>query len=290
MNKAYKLFSRKFIQSLLWSGLPEMKETKKKILSYLYPWVEEADTWASLGERILSQMKKDYRNEYVLKSELLNRYKNLQTLNEILIGGDSRTDFIVPHERGLTVYEIKSERDSLTRLEKQLLDYVPVFEHVRVLIDPSHFRKVTNLVDSNPLLSRVGVHLTSNEAYRLSKRIPLEELDFNKIFSCLWWSERQNLSDKPMYSQRKILNYWNSLPKEEAYQSFKRNLIARKYRRGAGVEWLNQIPQIFRPLLWKFRDLTKWEKQKLINYFNSPLPQGFKREKIVQGTENLKIS
>jgi hypothetical protein len=186
LANASKLFTRKFILSVLWDRFPQHKIIKQEIFFSLAPWVREGDSWETLGERIFSQMKKEYRNEYVLKSELLSEYQGYQTLNEIIVG-ESRTDFIVPHWRGLTVYEIKSEKDSLIRLEKQLLDYVPIFQHVRVLVeaDTKHYHKLNRLLHSNPLFKRVGINLTSDRAYRLSKQTPLEELDFDKIWSTL---------------------------------------------------------------------------------------------------------
>lgn len=64
---------------------------------------------------------------------------------------NSRVDFVringVSH-----AYEIKTEIDTIDRLETQLADYLTVFEYVTVVIHPKHLKKVMKLIPR-----RVGI-------------------------------------------------------------------------------------------------------------------------------------
>jgi hypothetical protein len=66
-----------------------------------------------------------------------------------------------------TVYEVKSERDSLTRLEKQLAAYVQVFACVYVIAADDHVDEVVSLTPKD-----VGVMLgLSPELRQTNKRL-----------------------------------------------------------------------------------------------------------------------
>lgn len=44
------------------------------------------------------------------------------------------------------VYEIKTELDSLNKLEKQLRDYSEVFEYINIVIHPKHLKRCKNII------------------------------------------------------------------------------------------------------------------------------------------------
>lgn len=118
------------------------------------------------------------RHEYVYKSalthkELLGRH-NLRTasmLNEFRVG-DCKADVAILNGTA-TAYEIKSERDSLTKLERQVEAYRTVFASVYVIAGGNHVENVQKLVPEDTgimLLSDRYQITTIREAVRAPER------------------------------------------------------------------------------------------------------------------------
>ncbi len=112
--------------------------------------------------------KEGLRDEYVYKAALTQKVllgrHSLQTasmLNEFRVG-DCKADLAILNGTS-TVYEVKSERDSLTRLEKQVAAYSRVFSSVYVLASEHHIDSVLRLVPAD-----VGV-LRLNQRYQISE-------------------------------------------------------------------------------------------------------------------------
>src|ERR1700686_3491115 len=93
----------------------------------------------SLFEAAFSLLKREgYRDEYIYKAALTHRIllgkHSLQTasmLSEFRVG-ECKADIAILNGTA-TVYEIKSERDSLSRLERQVTAYANVFARVYVI-------------------------------------------------------------------------------------------------------------------------------------------------------------
>lgn len=136
------------------------------------------------------------RDEYVYRAAitqklLLGRH-SLQTasvLNEVRIGSN-RADVVVLNGTS-TAYEIKSERDSLSRLSTQLDSYRRVFASVVVVTSPKH---VSELLDVCP--PDVGI-LALSPRYRLQViREPegsLRHVESLAIFDLLRSSEAKSI-------------------------------------------------------------------------------------------------
>lgn len=91
--------------------------------------------------------KSGHRNEYIYRSAithniLLGKHSlnSASMLTEFRIG-DSKADLVILNGTA-TVYEIKSERDSLYRLNKQITDYKKVFAKCYVISAKSHLQDV----------------------------------------------------------------------------------------------------------------------------------------------------
>lgn len=111
--------------------------------------------------------KKDYRLEYIYKTAIAHKVlmgvhslKTATMINEFRIG-NNKADSVILNGTS-TVYEIKSERDSLTRLEHQIDAYQKVFAKVNVIIGEKHLASVQKLVPKE-----VGVLLLSDR-YQIS--------------------------------------------------------------------------------------------------------------------------
>lgn len=113
----------------------------------------------SLSERVctvfdaaFSLLKREgYRHEYVYKAAITDKIllgiHSLQTasmINEFRVGG-CKADVVILNGTA-TVYEVKSERDSLTRLQRQIAAYSTVFANVNVIAAEGHIRGVVNAV------------------------------------------------------------------------------------------------------------------------------------------------
>ena len=119
-------------------------------------------------EAAFSLLKREgYRHEYIYKAALTHKIllgkHSLQTasmINEFRVG-DCKADIAILNGTA-TVYEVKSERDSLTRLERQIAAYATVFAKVYVIAAESHIRAIANTVPDS-----VGI-LCLNSRHQIS--------------------------------------------------------------------------------------------------------------------------
>jgi hypothetical protein len=122
----------------------------------------------SLFERAFSLLEREgYRHEYVYKAALTQKVflgrHSLQTasmLSEFRVGR-CKADLVILNGTS-TVYEVKSERDSLDRLERQVAAYSTVFARVYVIAAEKH---VPAVIASVP--NAVGV-MRLNNRYQIS--------------------------------------------------------------------------------------------------------------------------
>ncbi len=102
------------------------------------------------------------RDEYVYKSALVHRIllgrhslRTASVLNEFRVG-ECKADLAILNGTS-TVYEVKSERDSLIRLARQVLTYGEVFARVYVVTAETHLEGVMATIPES-----VGVMLLNN--------------------------------------------------------------------------------------------------------------------------------
>lgn len=107
------------------------------------------------------------RDEYVYRAALTHKIlmgtHSLNTasmLNEFR-AGDCRADIVILNGTA-TVYEIKSERDSLTRLDKQISNYRRVFAKVYVISSEAHVDNIASTIPKD-----VGI-LRLSQRYQIS--------------------------------------------------------------------------------------------------------------------------
>lgn len=111
--------------------------------------------------------REGYRHEYIYKAALTHKIllgkHSLHTasmINEFRVG-ECKADVAILNGTA-TVYEVKSERDSLARLERQIRAYARVFAKVYVIASESHIRAVLNSVPES-----VGI-LCLNRRHQIS--------------------------------------------------------------------------------------------------------------------------
>lgn len=124
---------------------------------------------ADVFETAFEVLKQDgLRDEYIYKAALTHNVllgtHNLNTASMLteFRAGECKADVAILNGSA-TVYEIKSERDSLTRLERQIKNYQRVFSKIFVIVGDGH---VTSVLKATP--RHVGVMALSRR-YNISK-------------------------------------------------------------------------------------------------------------------------
>ncbi|MEH6511981.1 MAG: sce7726 family protein [Maribacter arcticus] len=102
------------------------------------------------------------RNEYIYKAALTNKIllgvhslKTASMMTEFRVG-KCIADLVILNGTS-TVYEIKSERDNLSKLETQVKEYMKIFAKVNVIVGENHLKNVKNI-----LPNEIGISVLSD--------------------------------------------------------------------------------------------------------------------------------
>ncbi len=105
--------------------------------------------------------KTEYRHEYIYKAALTQRVllgtyslRTAAMLNEFRVGG-CKADLAILNGTA-TVYEIKSERDSLSRLEHQIETYKQFFAAVYVIAGDNHLEGIRSIASKDVGILRLS--------------------------------------------------------------------------------------------------------------------------------------
>lgn len=123
-------------------------------------------TYKSAITDFYQELKLNHRNEYFYKNVLLNslliqngKISSCSALTELPVA-DSKTDMIFIDENDVgTVYEIKTELDTLNRLESQIQDYYKVFPYIYVVTSSSHLQQLEQVLEG----TNVGIIELTND-------------------------------------------------------------------------------------------------------------------------------
>ncbi len=222
--------------------------------------------------------KKANRHEYVYKSALTQNIlmgtHSLNTasmLTEFRIG-QCKADVVILNGTG-TVYEIKSERDSLSRLQRQINSYRDVFASVYVIAGKKHVDAIFETIPDD-----VGVMVLSDKhnISTLRKAVDMpERTNSGVIFESIRISEAKEilnncgiscpeLPNTQIYSALREL--FVNLPSDVAHREMVK-ILKRTRNLSPLAETVNQLPQSLRSaaLTTPFR---KMDQQRLINAVN----------------------
>jgi hypothetical protein len=135
---------------------------------FLYTKIEKYKYEVVSHEIINHLVMKYYPGECTIKYNLIKKY--LMRENEIstfeMKVGNSRLDIGRINGKSYA-YEIKTELDTLEKLEKQISDYSLVFDFVYIVIHPKHFSKVK---ESIPTHCGIITYNLSDEGCKFSFR------------------------------------------------------------------------------------------------------------------------
>lgn len=134
---------------------------------------------SSIFDKAFALLEREgFRHEYIYKAALTQKIllgrHSLQTasmLNEFRVG-QCKADLVILNGTS-TVYEVKSERDSLARLERQIAAYRTVFARIYVIAAEKH---VAAIVEAVP--KEVGVMRLSGRYQISTLREAVNQTDF----------------------------------------------------------------------------------------------------------------
>lgn len=244
--------------------------------------VSVTDRVSQLFDRVFALLKKEeFRNEYVYKSALVHKVllgshslKTTAMLSEFRVD-NSKADVVMLNGTS-TVYEIKSERDTLKRLQHQIDAYRKVFARVNVIAGANHVDAVRDLVDDD-----VGVLLLTDRyqisTIRKAKDAP-ERTETDAIFNAIQLSEAkqilQNRSieipELPNTKMYKVLQEkFSVLKPEEAHEEMVQ--ILKKTRSSAPLEdFIAEIPYSLRAGVLSAK-VRKCDRGRLLRALNKPI-------------------
>lgn len=165
-------------------------------------------TYKSVIANLYQELKFNHRNEYFYKNELLNslliqngKISSCSALTELPVA-NSKTDMIFIDENDVgTVYEIKTELDTLNRLESQIQDYYKAFPYIYVVTSSNHLNQLEQVLEG----TNVGIiELTSNNEFVHQKEAAYNasSLSHDVLFRILRKKEFESI----------VIKYFGKLP------------------------------------------------------------------------------
>lgn len=150
-------------------GLADVSRIAKSLHDSYQPFLLDCQVWDLLQRTVpvsvyvdlFLPLKKEIVGHKLINDIVMNTYfgerkvkyhltqKYINRTDEVALFefnvGSSRLDFARINGNSYA-YEIKTELDSLDKLEKQIMDYSAVFEYIHVVCHPDHYQKVLTKV------------------------------------------------------------------------------------------------------------------------------------------------
>ena len=158
----------------------------------------KCSTYLDLIKKTYSSIAKDYRCEYVYKNELIKHLikeygvRNTVYFSEFRVG-KSIADIVMFNGES-KVFEIKTEYDTIRRLDKQLNDYKCFFDKSFVVIPASRYNDYYSIIDSS---IGIIIMIRENGRIKLEEARPAEQnnsFDVGVLMSCLRMEEYKNIA------------------------------------------------------------------------------------------------
>ena len=219
------LYNRTFVRKIISNNYKNYLENILSRSNYLVKEVSLVHVLDSL----YSEFKKNYKCEYVYKNTIVNKILlgrhslNTSTLISELNVGKSKADIVI-FTGTSTVYEIRTELDSLNRLEAQLEDYLKCFDKIYVITTLENIKKL-----ENKLSGKIGlIEYTKRGTLREHKKAESnkQNIDKKSLFSLFRKNEMLNIIKKigfeipdvhPRYLREECEKIFLKLSNEEAH-------------------------------------------------------------------------
>lgn len=212
MYRCYaNLFSTSQFQKLVEKD--DLSYLLAKYLKYREKLNEHIFTVGDFYKYIYKSLLSNYRNEYIYKNIIINKIllgkHSLNTttiLNEFKIG-KSIADLVLLNGTS-KVFEIKTELDSLYRINSQISDYWKAFENIYIVTHINLVEKFSKEIDE-----RIGIiALTENNTLRTIRESTsnIDNLDNSIMIKCLRKGEYTNI----------IKDYFGEIPQTTPVKYF----------------------------------------------------------------------
>ncbi|HUW71188.1 MAG TPA: sce7726 family protein [bacterium] len=267
-----RLFSIRVLREL---GDKGTSRTASEIIkeSALFPRENQLlDDFLQKAYRILTT---SFRSEYVFKNAIAEKIllgkHNLRTATMLteFRAGKNKADVVILNGHS-TAYEIKSERDTMFRLDDQILSYRRVFEQVVVVTDDCYLDEV---FDRTP--ADVGITVLS-ERYTLSERrapqTDWSRLDPGEMFESLQRAEYLKiLGTTVRWSPAGIPNGVLHREAKAAFECIPIDMLVpnfvavlkRRGQRGCSSDFLESVPSALKGLAISARLLPSQQQRVL---------------------------
>lgn len=273
-----RLFSSFFNRSYLIDFINKKDNIIKRSIYESNPNTRIADTfsennYATFFDYIYKQLKSNYRCEYVylneiFLNEILKNHDDNHTIITELIVNKSQADLVIINGT-TTIYEIKTELDSLSRLKSQLDDYMLVFDKVFVITYSEMVDKLTQTLVGK--YSGVGICILekNGKLNKIKESISHMELfDKASMFSVLIRKEFEFFSED-YYEAKKT---FESLSINEAHTYFKNFL----FKRNKEIKSINSLPDSLKLAGYKMQNkLNKRQKEKFLKKLGIKIKEDF---------------
>lgn len=193
-------------------------------------------TFVSVLEFLYREMQANYRNEYVFKNTLLNKelleyysLSNTTVLNEFRIGS-SVADLVLLNGE-IRVFEIKTDLDSLEKLDKQIQDYQKFANKVFVVISQRNVDRMMGKYDK----TKVGIIVLEENGlltHLKDAESQIEMLDHEALFKTMRQGEyceliREHFDELPNVPNTRIFSECLRFAREIEISTFQSSVMAK---------------------------------------------------------------
>lgn len=254
INKLYSqlatIFSKNFIKDILENG---HKSKGFQLFSNISRKFSGLSTVGDVYQSVYSLLRKKYRCEYIYKNAIIDKILlgkhsiNSSVAFDELVVGSCKADLVIINDTS-TVYEIKTELDSLERLERQIKSYSEIFEYIYIVTCEKYIQKVLEIIPHY-----IGIMiLTDRYTLRTVKKAQsnIANIKSSKVFDMLRKSEYLDVI-KSIYKDvpdvpntmiyKKCREQFEKLPSELAHKMMVKKLKKRELKEYQ-KNFLNEIP------------------------------------------------
>lgn len=221
---------------------------------------QENQSLANYFEEAFRLLARTLRSEYIFKNAIAERIllgkHNLSTASMLteFRAGQHKADAVILNGTA-TVYEIKSERDKLDRLEGQLNSYLRIFEKVVVVADECHCEALLSVLPPDVGLQILGPRYqfkTIREAHSdLGRLDPIQMFDSLQREEFLWVLSETigwDGSDVPNGLIHSVArNEFNKIPPDQVHKFFVASLRKRSQRKNQN-EFIERVPKVLKAM------------------------------------------
>lgn len=187
-----RLFSSSVIRELAQKGRSPLFGRLLSELNLSDPLPDTKTLGNFLDWAYIEFRRKNNRHEYIYKNAIAEKVLlGKHSLNTACMltefrAGDCKADVVILNGTS-TVYEIKSERDDLSRLQRQLAEYLKIFQYVQVITGENHLDALERLIPKEVGIQVLTDRFTIRDYRSATSNIP--NICPERVFESLQRSE-----------------------------------------------------------------------------------------------------